>query len=218
MQKEAKFWDGVAEKYAKTKITDEESYKYTLERTRSYLTKENEVLEIGCGTGSTALLLANSVKTLTASDISAEMIRIGREKAQNKGINNIRFMTNEVSKAELTPNSEGQTHYDAVLAFNILHLLQDLPRNLEHINNMVKPGGYFISKTTCKPTNKLSFKLLAILTILPVMQLLGKAPFVKIRKSNEFDKLITNAGFKIIESGDYPANPPHRYIVAQKLK
>lgn len=218
MQKEAKFWDGVAEKYAKTKITDEESYKYTLERTRSYLTKENEVLEIGCGTGSTALLLANSVKTLTASDISAEMIRIGREKAQNKGINNIRFMTNEVSKAELTPNSEGETHYDAVLAFNILHLLQDLPRNLEHINNMVKPGGYFISKTTCKPTNKLSFKLLAILTILPVMQLLGKAPFVKIRKSNEFDKLITNAGFKIIESGDYPANPPHRYIVAQKLK
>ncbi len=218
MQKEAKFWDGVAEKYAKTKITDEESYKYTLERTRSYLTKENEVLEIGCGTGSTAILLANSVKTLTASDISAEMIRIGREKAQNKGINNIRFMTNEVSKAELTPNSEGQTHYDAVLAFNILHLLQDLPRNLEHINNMVKPGGYFISKTTCKPTNKLSFKLLAILTILPVMQLLGKAPFVKIRKSNEFDKLITNAGFKIIESGDYPANPPHRYIVAQKLK
>lgn len=218
MQKEAKFWDGVAEKYAKTKITDEESYKYTLERTRSYLTKENEVLEIGCGTGSTALLLANSVKTLTASDISAEMIRIGREKAQNKGINNIRFMTNEVSKAELTPNSEGQTHYDAVLAFNILHLLQDLPRNLEHINNMVKPGGYFISKTTCKSTNKLSFKLLAILTILPVMQLLGKAPFVKIRKSNEFDKLITNAGFKIIESGDYPANPPHRYIVAQKLK
>lgn len=218
MQKEAKFWDGVAEKYAKTKITDEESYKYTLERTRSYLTKENEVLEIGCGTGSTAILLANRVKTLTASDISAEMIRIGREKAQNKGINNIRFMTNEVSKAELTPNSEGQTHYDAVLAFNILHLLQDLPRNLEHINNMVKPGGYFISKTTCKPTNKLSFKLLAILTILPVMQLLGKAPFVKIRKSNEFDKLITNAGFKIIESGDYPANPPHRYIVAQKLK
>lgn len=218
MQKEAKFWDGVAEKYAKTKITDEESYKYTLERTRSYLTKENEVLEIGCGTGSTALLLANSVKTLTASDISAEMTRIGREKAEGKGINNIRFMTNEVSKAELTPNSEGQTHYDAVLAFNILHLLQDLPRNLEHINNMVKPGGYFISKTTCKPTNKISFKFLAIMTILPVMQLLGKAPFVKLRKSNEFDKLITNAGFKIIESGDYPANPPHRYIVAQKLK
>ncbi|MGH1407748.1 MAG: class I SAM-dependent methyltransferase [Rhodomicrobiaceae bacterium] len=218
MQKEAKFWDGVAEKYAKTKITDEESYKYTLERTRSYLTKEDEVLEIGCGTGSTALLLANSVKTLTASDISAEMIRIGREKAEGKGINNIRFMTNEISKAELTPNSEGQTHYDAVLAFNILHLLQDLPRNLEQINNMVKPGGYFISKTTCKPTNKISFKFLAIMTILPVMQLLGKAPFVKLRKSNEFDKLITNAGFKIIESGDYPANPPHRYIVAQKLK
>jgi ubiquinone/menaquinone biosynthesis C-methylase UbiE len=218
MQKEAKFWDGVAEKYAKTKITDEESYKYTLERTRSYLTKENEVLEIGCGTGSTALLLANSVKTLTASDISAEMIRIGREKAEGKGINNIRFMTNEISKAELTPNLEGQTHYDAVLAFNILHLLQDLPRNLEQINNMVKPGGYFISKTTCKPTNKISFKFLAIMTILPVMQVLGKAPYVKIRKSNEFDKLITNAGFKIIESGDYPANPPHRYIVAQKLK
>ncbi len=218
MQKEAKFWDGVAEKYAKSKMTDEGAYNYTLERTRSYLTKEDEVLEIGCGTGSTALLLAGSVKRLTASDISKEMIRIGTEKAQNEGINNIRFMTNEVSKAGLAPNSEGQIHYDAVLAFNILHLLQDLPQSLEQINKMVKPGGYFISKTTCKPTNKISFKLLAMMTILPVMQVLGKAPFVKLRKSNEFDKLITNAGFKIIESGDYPANPPHRYIVAQKLK
>ena len=218
MQKEAKFWDSVAEKYANSKITDEVAYNYTLERTRSYLTNEDEVLEIGCGTGSTALLLANSVKRLTASDISKEMIRIGAEKAQNKGINNIHFIAAEVSDVELGSHAEGKNSFDAVLAFNILHLLQDLPQSLEHINKMVKPGGYFISKTTCKPTNKISFKLLAMMTILPVMQVLGKAPFVKLRKSNEFDEFITSAGFNIIESGDYPANPPHRYIVAQKLK
>ncbi len=218
MQKEAKFWDGVAEKYAKSKMTDEGAYNYTLERTKSYLTKEDEVLEIGCGTGSTALLLASSVKRLTASDISAEMIRIGSEKAKGKGINNIRFVTAGISEQALDANIEEQTHFDAILAFNILHLLQDLPQSLELISKRVKPGGYFISKTVCKPKKNISLKFLAMMTILPVMQLFGKAPFVKIRKSEEFDELIKSAGYKIIESGDFPANPPHRYIVAQKLK
>ncbi len=218
MQKVAKFWDGVAEKYAKSKIADEEAYKYTLERTRSFLTKDDEVLELGCGTGSTALLLASSVKGLTASDISQEMIRIGIEKAEKEEISNIRFVTAEVSEPTIDPNLEDQTHYDAVLAFNVLHLLQDLPQNLECINERIKRGGYFISKTICKPKKKTSLKFLAMMTILPVMQLFGKAPFVKIRNSEEFDELIKSAGFQIIECGDYPANPPHRYIVAQKIK
>ncbi len=218
MQKEAKFWDGVAEKYAKSKIANEEAYNHTLERTRSYLTKDDIVLELGCGTGSTALLLADSVKELTASDVSGEMIRIGQEKAEKQGVNNIHFLIADVLDKSLVSNAEGKIYYDAVLAFNILHLLKDLPENLKEINNRVKPGGYFISKTVCKPTKTISFKFLVMMLILPVMQLLGKAPYVKIRKAHEFDNLIENAGFKIIESGNHPANPPHRYIVAQKIK
>ena len=61
MQETMKFWDGIAEKYAKRPISDMAAYEYTLGRTRSYLKPEDQVLELGCGTGSTALLLAGDV-------------------------------------------------------------------------------------------------------------------------------------------------------------
>ncbi|MCG8445153.1 MAG: class I SAM-dependent methyltransferase [Hyphomicrobiales bacterium] len=55
-------------------VRDVEAYEYTLERTRSYLAKTGRVLELGCGTGSTALLLAG----ITGNDISPNMIGIAR--------------------------------------------------------------------------------------------------------------------------------------------
>ena len=57
MHKTAKFWDKAAAKYAKSPIEDIEAYNYTIGRTRSYLSPTDRVLEVGCGTGSTALLL-----------------------------------------------------------------------------------------------------------------------------------------------------------------
>ena len=59
------FWDGVADKYAKTPIPDEADYAYTLERVRAHLKPGDRVLEIGCGTGSTA---RSSKSSLIRSD------------------------------------------------------------------------------------------------------------------------------------------------------
>jgi ubiquinone/menaquinone biosynthesis C-methylase UbiE len=53
----------------------------TLDCTRKHLSASDNVLEVGCGTGTTALLLAPSVKQITASDISSRTIEIAREKA-----------------------------------------------------------------------------------------------------------------------------------------
>ena len=85
MQNAARFWDKVAPKYAKSPIADMDAYTYTLERTRSYLSPDDTVLEVGCGTGSTALLLAGNVRHVTASDLSANMIEVGSEKSAGPG-------------------------------------------------------------------------------------------------------------------------------------
>ena len=76
MPNDAKFWDKIAAKYAKSPIKNMEAYNQTMDRTKSHLAKDDSVLEVGCGTGSTALLLADSVQHITASDISANMIDI----------------------------------------------------------------------------------------------------------------------------------------------
>ncbi len=211
MQNAEQFWDRAAEKYAKSPIADMASYTTTLERTRNYLSPNDIVLEIGCGTGSTALLLAGDVSHITASDLSANMIAAGTEKAQEQGVSNVTFVA-----AELFDNAIGDGPYDVVLAFNVLHLMQDPAAAIGRIHGLLKPGGMFISKTVCQSGAGTPLKFRLIKLILPLMQWMGKAPYVNFMEIAELEDIISSAGFEIMETGSYPASPPSRYIVARK--
>lgn len=210
MQQAEAFWDNAAEKYAKSPIGDVEAYNYTLERTRSYLSPTDKVLEVGCGTGSTALLLAADVDQIIASDISSNMIKIASRKAQDQGVSNVRFIA-----ADLFDDAIEHGPYDVVLALNLLHLIEDTASAIRRIKGLLKPNGTFILKTVCKPGKGAPLKLRFIRAIVPFMQFLGKAPYVKFMEINEFEELVTSQGFKIIESGNHPV--PSRYIVAQTM-
>ncbi|MCR9136761.1 MAG: class I SAM-dependent methyltransferase [Alphaproteobacteria bacterium] len=210
MQDSATFWDKAADKYAKSPIADEAAYAYTLERTRTYLSAGDNILEVGCGTGSTALLLAGDVGRITASDISSNMISIATEKAKSEGIQNVTFVT-----AALSDDTLDNGPYDAVLAHNLIHLLDDVPAALRGIHGLLKSDGVFISKTVCLPKSGAPFKFRLLKAIVPLMQWVGKAPYVNFMDTSELESLVTKAGFKIVETGTYP--PPSRYIVARKI-
>lgn len=210
MQTSADFWDNAAEKYAKSPISDMESYEYTLGRTRTYLSPSDKILEIGCGTGSTALLLAGDVDQIVASDISRKMIGIAAEKALEQGIKNVNFIA-----ADLFETKSDDCPYDAVLALNLLHLIEDPAAAIRHVRGLLKPGGIFISKTVCQPGKGAPLKFRVMKLLIPLMQLMGKAPFVKFMKPQAFEDLVAAQGFKILESGDHPL--PSRYIVAKKV-
>lgn len=206
----AKFWDGIAVKYAKSKIRDPEGYHFTLERTRSYLGRDDKVLEIGAGTGSTALELAPVVGHITATDVSPEMTRIGKAKADEQGVNNVEFRVADAKLGGVTGR------YDAILAHNVLHLVEDLPGVLDRVHELLVPGGVFISKTFCKPARGGPWFYYAMRLALPLMQLVGKAPYVAIMRIEELEALLTAHGFKIVESGNFPAKELRRYIVARR--
>ena len=138
---DARFWDRIARKYATDKIMDTVGYERTLERTRKCLSSSDTVLEIGCGTGTTALKLAPSVSRILASDVSNEMIAIAREKAIAQSCLNAEFA---VARAEQMVGSEDA--YDAVLAFNVLHLIGDRQSTLANICRLLKPGGLFFCR------------------------------------------------------------------------
>jgi ubiquinone/menaquinone biosynthesis C-methylase UbiE len=209
MQATAKFWDGVAPKYAKSPIKDMASYEYTLERTQSYLKESDRVLELGCGTAGTALRLAPHVAEYTATDVSPKMLEEGAKRPEMAGIDNINLVCADASQAPDGP-------FDVVTAFNLLHLIEDLEGTLADIAWRLPSGGLFISKTPCIRGEKLGFKFALLRLMLPVMQMIGKAPYVRLMSVAEWDKMVEAAGFDILETGNYPATPPSRYIVARK--
>lgn len=206
----AKFWDGIAEKYAKSPIRDMESYEHTLQRTASYLKPTDQVLELGCGTGRTALRLADHVDTITASDVSPGMLAVGRRLAQEQKTQNVNFVQAEA-------NQPPDWTYDVVMTFNLLHLVQDLNATLARVHQVLKPGGLFISKTPCLAQGGLGFKFGLLKLLLPVMQLVGKAPYVNQFDIKTLESTVGNAGFEIIESGNFPVTPPSRYLVARRV-
>lgn len=208
----ANFWDRAAEKYAKSPIADMKGYTDTLDRTRSYLAAEDRVLEVGCGTGSTALLLAPGVKQIIASDISGNMVAIGAGKARDQGVANIKFVQAGLDGDAISPGP-----YDAVLALNVVHLVEDTPAAIRRIHALLKPGGLFISKTVTTIGKSASLKFRLIKLLLPLLQMIGKAPFVRFMTQAELDQAITAGGFEIIEAGYIPPTALSRYIVARKV-
>jgi len=211
MQNQASFWDKTAKKYAAQPIGNMDAYTETLVRTRTYLHPDHKVLELGCGTGTTALRLADAVTDYTASDVSPKMIEIGQEKARAQNATNVTFKAADV----FDPSLDGT--YDAVMAFNLIHLIEDTDGALTRIKNLLKPGGVLISKTPCRPGKGSPLKWRLMLTILPVLQWLGKAPFVNLMVAADWDKAVEKSGLKIVETGDYPVNPRSHFIVAKKV-
>lgn len=207
MRDPARFWDRFSARYAAMPVQDEAAYATTLARTRSHLSPEDSALELGCGTGTTALALAPAVAHYRATDISGGMIAIARAKPPVGPV--------EFAQAGLDDNWLGAS-YDTVLAFNLLHLIDDLDGALAAIAALVKPGGLFISKTICKPTERLNWKYRLMLWALPALQMIGKAPRIDLRPIEAHEAAIEQAGFEILERDCYPASPPSRFIVARK--
>ena len=205
MASDAAFWDSIAEKYAARPIKDEAAYAKTLERTRAHLRPDDRVIEFGCGTGTTAVKLAPAVGHYTATDIAANMIAIGEVKARDAHAANLTFLRGTLDDVW------AEAPFDAVLAFNFLHLVDDLPAALARVRGLLDTGGLFISKTVC-----LSGAWLLMKPVIGVMQMMGRAPHLSFIAPAALERAIAAAGFEIVETGNYPKTI-NRFDVARKM-
>jgi SAM-dependent methyltransferase len=187
--RKARFWDRIALKYAADPIADLAGYEFTLRQVEDLLTADQDVLEIGCGTGTTALRLAPFTRRLLATDVSARMIAIAREKLAAQSVPQLSFA---VADAEAPVARPGE--FDAVLAFNLLHLVTDLDRTLQLAVQALRPGGLLISKTACLTELNPLIRYLAV----PVMQAVGKAPHVLCFDADTLQAAIARQGMDIV--------------------
>jgi len=205
MAPSAKFWDKIADRYSKQPIADEAAYQKKLQVTREYLRPDMEVLEFGCGTGSTAIAHAPHVKHVHAIDISSKMIEIAQAKADAGNVDNVTF-----AHATIEELSGDDLTFDAVLGLSILHLVNDRDDIIAKIYRLLKPGGVFVTSTVCMGDKLKIFKLIA-----PIGQSLGLMPMVKVFSAKELEASMTNAGFEIDHQWQ-PADSHAVFIVAKK--
>jgi ubiquinone/menaquinone biosynthesis C-methylase UbiE len=181
----AEFWDRVAPKYSQQPIADTEAYARKLAATQALMQPDMAVLEFGCGTGSTALEHAPHVAHVDATDISAAMIAIARDKADQAGIGNVTFRQSGMEDFDAPHGT-----YDMVLALNLMHLVPDRTAALGKIRALLKPGGLFVSSTVC-----LADRMWYLRPVIPIMQWIGKAPYVSFLRSRTVLNEIEEAGF-----------------------
>lgn len=188
MSSSAKFWDKIAKKYAARPVADEAVYEKKLETTRRYFTPDMQLLEVGCGTGTTAVKHAPHVAHIRAVDVSDNMLAIGRERAAEAGVSNITFECNTIDDTEM-PSSA----YDMVLALSILHLVRNWEAVIDRVFDTLKPGGLFVTSTACLKDGYGFMR-----PILPVMKLFGVAPdYVAFFSADELESAFRHAGFEV---------------------
>ncbi len=144
MIKPEKFWDKMANNYDQEEKKDEPTYMKIIEKTKKYLRISDIVLDYGCGTGLISNEIADNVKVIYAIDTSSKMVEIAKRNASERKIENIDYAHSTIFDERYKRGS-----FDVILAFYILHLLEDTHKVMQRINELLKPGGLIISATPC---------------------------------------------------------------------
>ena len=124
----------------------EESYLYIVGPTinqelKSWLSTQfkdtDHVLELGCGSGNYAKMVANRVKHLTATDLAPEMVEEAQKKLSG-------FINVEVQKEDCYSTSFEDNTFDAVLMTNLLHIVKDPVTVMKESHRVLKDDGQAI--------------------------------------------------------------------------
>ncbi|SFV26615.1 Ubiquinone/menaquinone biosynthesis C-methylase UbiE [Devosia crocina] len=199
------FWDRLADRYAAQPVADQAAYDTKLVATRRLLRPEMSVFEFGCGTGSTAISHAPFVRHIRAIDFSPRMIEIATQKAMAAQIHNVEFGIGSIETVQLAPEC-----YDVVMGHSILHLLKDKQDAIGKSFAALKPGGAFVSSTSCLGEMMPFSRFLA-----PISNRIGLLPHFDVMTPDQLRSAMVKAGFSV-EHEWQPSKKAALFMVARK--
>jgi ubiquinone/menaquinone biosynthesis C-methylase UbiE len=204
--KERRFWDWFADYYDSfINRVFRKTYKTILENIDSDLDPGHNVLEIGTGTGIIPFSIYSTVSSITATDISPEMIRVANQKLLKSKIANIDFQIQDSYNLTFPDKS-----FDVVIASNLFHLLYEPEKPLKEIGRVMKDDGIFIAPTLCVGENTKSKIIATIIGSLSGFKVVNKWSF------KEFKCMLTNNGFDIYKESRIEGRLLTAYFVMKK--
>jgi ubiquinone/menaquinone biosynthesis C-methylase UbiE len=214
MNKAQEFWNKQAKKFGDSQKKYESASQEIFSRTKEYLNADDNVLDFGCATGIKTLELANGVKHIQGLDFSAEMISLAIKNKKGVNVTNASFSQGTIFNEDLK-----NATFDKITAYSIIHLLEDSEKVIQRINELLKPGGLFISETACFK-DKMDFKTRLEFSTIFLMKLIGIFPLhMNMFKTDDVEQLIKSQNFNIIKSEVLFFNGMTiSFIVAEKKK
>ncbi len=202
----ATFWDKRSEKYDDRVKTHDPLYVRTIDSTKSLLTNSDVVLDFACASGEMSLDIARQVQRVHGIDLSVRMIELANQKARDRQVDNVDFYRADAFDQRLVSSA-----FSAVTAFNIFHLLDDIPKVLARLNDLLAPGGLLVSQTPCLGERSWFFRFL-----IDLAQKWGFAPPIRSLTIAELESLVSSGGFEILETRVWDAKDAVHRIVARK--
>ncbi len=207
MIQDATFWDALAERYAAKPVDNPTAFERKQALTLRRMDRQQVVLDIGCGTGSLALILAPHAAHVHGLDFSGEMVRIARDKARDQGVDNVTFHVGPFD--DTVPFEDASL--DGLYAGSLLHLLPDRQDALARAYRLLRPGAWFHSSTVCLGESWVPYT-----PILAVMRWVGKAPPVWVISKDTLVQELEAAGFVDLQQPDVGAAATTAFVLARK--
>jgi ubiquinone/menaquinone biosynthesis C-methylase UbiE len=101
--------------------------------------KNWKVLDFGCGTGTTSLLLSPYVKSIIGVDLSKGMLDIFNEKIQKFNIRNINILNKDILNTELD-----EKDFDLLITAMTFHHLDNIEKSIKNLSKYIKKNGYLV--------------------------------------------------------------------------
>jgi ubiquinone/menaquinone biosynthesis C-methylase UbiE len=200
------FWDKRAEKYDDEITRHDLQYLRTIENTVPLLRQSDVVLDLGCASGEMCFDLAAKVSRVQGIDTSSGMIELAKQKLRARDIENADFSQSDAFDADLENGS-----FSAITAFNVFHLVEDLPGVLDRLHCLLTPGGLLVSQTPC-----LRERNWIVRTLVGLAQKSGLAPPIRGLTFDELASLMIRSGFEIIDSELWDEDDAIQRVVATK--
>ncbi|MBP2029097.1 ubiquinone/menaquinone biosynthesis C-methylase UbiE [Methanohalophilus levihalophilus] len=144
-KRERRFWTKVSSGYDEWINRDfADQYETFKPRVASAVLPEDEILEVGTGTGEIAIHLAPKCRSVNAVDISPEMIAIANSKKMESGTENIEFKVEDAYSLSFDDCS-----FTKVIAVNSLQTMKQPSEAMLEGYRVLRNSGEFISITYC---------------------------------------------------------------------